>query len=62
MHKNDKTIPAHKRMAMGGSPFKKGGRVKSSHEKAESAAYEAKEERAAKGYKKGGAVKKKGCK
>lgn len=55
--KINKLIPSHKRMAMGGKPYKKGGMV---HEKAESASYERKEEKAAKGYKKGGKVK--GCK
>ena len=55
--KTNKLIPSHKKMAMGGKPYKKGGMV---HEKAESASYERKEEKAAKGYKKGGKVK--GCK
>lgn len=58
MAKISNLIPAHKKMAMGGKPYKKGGLT---HEKAESAAYERKEEKCAKGYKKGGAVKK-GCK
>ena len=58
--KTNKLIPSHKKMAMGGKPYKKGGMVSKAHEKAESAAYERKEEKAAKGYKKGGKVK--GCK
>lgn len=58
MAKISKLIPAHKKMAMGGKPYKKGGLV---HEKAESAAYERKEEKTTKGMKKGGFVKK-GCK